>query len=253
MAEKKSFMIYLDNEKQVNMLTDEQAGKLFKALFEFAKDGTETDFDDGMIAMAFSFMTDSITRDTAKYNAKCEKNKAIALEREANRRAERERQAQKLEHERARAYTNITDIDKDKDKDIDKDIDKDKDKDIDKDKDKDIDKDIDKDKDKDIDKDKEIDINKRTVKPSPAPPKSVKKKFGEYGNISLTDEQYSQLVKDYGESVMNDYIRRMDEYIQMKGKKYKDFNLALRNWIKKDGITKGNDSYGRINKGLILE
>ena len=233
MAEKKSFMIYLDNEKQVNMLTDEQAGKLFKALFEFAKDGTETDFDDGMIAMAFSFMTDSITRDTAKYNAKCEKNKAIALEREANRRAERERQAQKLEHERARAYTNITDIDKDKDKDIDKDIDKDKDK--------------------DIDKDKEIDINKRTVKPSPAPPKSVKKKFGEYGNISLTDEQYSQLVKDYGESVMNDYIRRMDEYIQMKGKKYKDFNLALRNWIKKDGITKGNDSYGRINKGLILE
>ena len=223
MAEKKSFMIYLDNEKQVNMLTDEQAGKLFKALFEFAKDGTETDFDDGMIAMAFSFMTDSITRDTAKYNAKCEKNKAIALEREANRRAERERQAQKLEHERARAYTNITDIDKDKDKD------------------------------KDIDKDKEIDINKRTGKPSLAPPKSVKKKFGEYGNVSLTDEQYSQLVKDYGESVMNDYIQRMDEYIQMKGKKYKDFNLALRNWIKKDGITKGNDSYGRINKGIILD
>ena len=223
MAEKKSFMIYLDNEKQVNMLTDEQAGKLFKALFEFAKDGTETDFNDGMIAMAFSFMTDSITRDTAKYNAKCEKNKAIALEREANRRAEREHQAQKLEHERARAYTNITDIDKDKDID------------------------------KDIDKDKEIDINKRTGKPSPAPPKSVKKKFGEYGNVSLTDEQYSQLVKDYGESVMNDYIQRMDEYIQMKGKKYKDFNLALRNWIKKDGITKGNESYGRINKGIILD
>ena len=134
MAEKKSFMIYLDNEKQVNMLTDEQAGKLFKALFEFAKDGTETDFNDGMIAMAFSFMTDSITRDTAKYNAKCEKNKAIALEREANRRAERERQAQKLEHERVRTYTNSTDIDNDKD--IDKDKDKDKDKDIEKEKEK---------------------------------------------------------------------------------------------------------------------
>ena len=33
----------------------------------------------------------------------------------------------------------------------------------------------------------------------------------------------------------------------------KDFNLALRNWIKKDGITKGNESYGRINKGIILD
>ena len=95
--------------------------------------------------------------------------------------------------------------------------------------------------------------DKGTVKPSPAPPKSSKKNFGEYGNVSLTDEQYSQLVKDYGEPVMNDYIQRMDEYIQMKGKKYKDFNLALRNWIKKDGITKGNDSYGRINKGIILD
>ena len=71
MAEKKSFLIYLDNQKQVNMLTDEQAGKLFKALFEFAKDGTETDFNDGMTAMIFSFMADSIARDTAKYNAKC--------------------------------------------------------------------------------------------------------------------------------------------------------------------------------------
>lgn len=134
MAEKKSFLIYLDNQKQVNMLTDEQAGKLFKALFEFARSGIETDFKDGMTAMIFSFMADSIARDTAKYKAKCEKNKAIALEREANRRAERERQAQKLEHERVRTYTNSTDIDNDKD--IDKDKDKDKDKDIEKEKEK---------------------------------------------------------------------------------------------------------------------
>ena len=95
--------------------------------------------------------------------------------------------------------------------------------------------------------------NKGTDKPSPAPPKSVKKTFGEYSNISLTDDQYQQLVRDYGESVINDYIQRMDEYIQMKGKKYKDFNLALRNWIKKDGITKGNELYGRIDKGIVLE
>lgn len=96
-------------------------------------------------------------------------------------------------------------------------------------------------------------VSKKADISSAPSPKSVKKKFGEYKNISLTDEQYRQLVKDYGEPVMNDYIQRMDEYIQMKGKKYKDFNLALRNWIKKDGITKGNDSYGRINKGLMLE
>lgn len=222
MAEKKSFMIYLDNEKQVNMLTDEQAGKLFKALFEFAKDGTETDFNDGMIAMAFSFMADSIKRDTEKYESICQK-RAENIKKRWNKKQNEGNTNDTNVYNCNFCNTNHTHIDKDKDIDI------------------------------DIDKDKEIDINKRTGKPSPAPPKSVKKKFGEYGNVSLTDEQYSQLVKDYGEPVMNDYIRRMDEYIQMKGKKYKDFNLALRNWIKKDGITKGNDSYGRINKGIILD
>ena len=228
MAEKKSFMIYLDNEKQVNMLTDEQAGKLFKALFEFAKDGTETDFNDGMIAMAFSFMADSIKRDTEKYESICQK-RAENIKKRWNKKQDEGNTNDTNVYNCNFCNTNHTHIDKD--------IDKDKDIDID----------------KDIDKDKEIDINKRTVKPSPAPPKSSKKKFGEYGNVSLTDEQYSQLVKDYGEPVMNEYIQRMDEYIQMKGKKYKDFNLALRNWIKKDGITKGNDSYGRINKGIILD
>ena len=218
MAEKKSFMIYLDNEKQVNMLTDEQAGKLFKALFEFAKDGTETDFNDGMIAMAFSFMTDSIKRDTEKYESICQK-RAENIKKRWNKKQDEGNTNDTNVYNCNFCNTNHTHIDKDKD----------------------------------IDKDKEIDINKRTGKPSPAPPKSSKKNFGEYGNVSLTDEQYSQLVKDYGEPVMNDYIRRMDEYIQMKGKKYKDFNLALRNWIKKDGITKGNDSYGRINKGIILD
>ena len=216
MAEKKSFMIYLDNEKQVNMLTDEQAGKLFKALFEFAKDGTETDFDDGMIAMAFSFMADSIKRDTEKYESICQK-RAENIKKRWNKKQDESNTNDTNVYNCNFCNTNHTHIDKD------------------------------------IDKEKEIDINKRTDKPSPAPPKSLKKKFGEYGNVSLTDENYNQLVKDYGESVINDYIQRMDEYIQMKGKKYKDFNLALRNWIKKDGITKGNDSYGRINKGLILE
>lgn len=222
MAEKKSFMIYLDNEKQVNMLTDEQAGKLFKALFEFAKNGTETDFDDGMIAMAFSFMADSIKRDTEKYESICQK-RAENIKKRWNKKQDESNTNDTNVYNCNFCNTNHTHIDKDIDKDI------------------------------DIDKEKEIDINKRTDKPSPAPPKSLKKKFGEYGNVSLTDENYNQLVKDYGESVINDYIQRMDEYIQMKGKKYKDFNLALRNWIKKDGITKGNDSYGRINKGLILE
>ena len=96
-------------------------------------------------------------------------------------------------------------------------------------------------------------VSKKADVSSAPLPKSVKKKFGEYKNISLTDEQYQKLVNDFGETVISEYIQRMDEYIQMKGKKYRDFSLAIRNWLKRDGITKGNQSYGRINKGLMLE
>lgn len=53
----------------------------------------------------------------------------------------------------------------------------------------------------------------------------------------MNHEQYQKLCSDYGESIIADYIKRIDEWIQMKGKNpYKDFNLAIRNWLNRDGI-----------------
>ena len=74
MAEKKSFILYFDNEKQVNMLTNEQAGMLFKALFKFAKTGEETEFEDLAVSIVYGFISDSIRRDTEKYDKVCQKN-----------------------------------------------------------------------------------------------------------------------------------------------------------------------------------
>lgn len=220
MAEKKSFILYLDYKMHFDLLTNEQKGILINALFEFAENGEVQKFEDKVVEMAFSFISIQMKRDKEKYDEVCERR------REAGKLGGRPKKPNGLDEKAKKPNGFLEKQTKAKKPDTDNDTDN------------------------DTDTDNDI---KRTGKPSPAPPKSVKKKFGEYGNVSLTDEQYSQLVKDYGEPVMNDYIRRMDEYIQMKGKKYKDFNLALRNWIKKDGITKGNDSYGRINKGIILD
>lgn len=138
MADKKSFLIYLDNQKQVNMLTDEQAGKLFKALFAFAKDGIETDFDDGVVAMIFSFMSDSIKRDTEKYEEVCEnRRKAGKLggrPKKANGLSEKAKKANGFFENQTKAKK--ADIDNDKDNDIDNDNDMDMDKDMEKDKEK---------------------------------------------------------------------------------------------------------------------
>ena len=54
------------------MLTMEQRGELFTALYEYAINEKTTEFDNGMVKMAFSFMKAQIARDFEKYREKCE-------------------------------------------------------------------------------------------------------------------------------------------------------------------------------------
>lgn len=70
------------------------------------------------------------------------------------------------------------------------------------------------------------------------PKKPPRKKYGEYQHILLTEAQHAKLIKDYSVSQVEDVIKKMDEWIQLKGKPYKDFNLALRKWIREES-TKG--------------
>lgn len=59
----------------------------------------------------------------------------------------------------------------------------------------------------------------------------TKHKFGEYSHILLTDKQYDKLVVDYGEERTKEAIKYLDEYIEMKGYKCKNHNLAIRKWV----------------------
>lgn len=73
---KKSFIVYYDNEVIVGHLPDEEAGMLFKSLFPFAKDRIKPDFKNSpALAMAFDIISMSIIRSDEKYEKKCEKNR----------------------------------------------------------------------------------------------------------------------------------------------------------------------------------
>lgn len=61
--------------------------------------------------------------------------------------------------------------------------------------------------------------------------KETKHKYGEYKHVLLTDKQLEKLKKDYGEDKTNTAIKFFDEYIQEKGYKCKDHNLAMRRWV----------------------
>lgn len=73
MGEKKSFILYLDTIKQWDMLSDEQAGKLIKALLRYCESGDKLETDDGMLSMAFGFIIAQIDRDSEKWNTIREK------------------------------------------------------------------------------------------------------------------------------------------------------------------------------------
>ena len=67
MATKKSFVLYTDSAEQFEILSDEQAGKLIKAVFNYAENRILPKFDDGMLIMAFSFIKGQIDRDSEKW------------------------------------------------------------------------------------------------------------------------------------------------------------------------------------------
>ena len=73
MEEKRSFILYSSYMEQFNELSDEQAGKLIKAIFMYAEKKIIPEFDDGMVKMAFSFIKSRIDLDLEKWNKTREK------------------------------------------------------------------------------------------------------------------------------------------------------------------------------------
>lgn len=74
-------------------------------------------------------------------------------------------------------------------------------------------------------------------------------KYGEFKHVLLSDEQYSSLIRNFGESKTKEYIKRADEYCEQYGKSYKNYSLTIRKWINKDGERNGNNKNHEESKG----
>ena len=64
--------------------------------------------------------------------------------------------------------------------------------------------------------------------------KENKSKYWEYKNVLLTESEKNKLIKDLWQEKFDSYIKTLDEWIEMKWYKYKNHNLAMRNWIRRD-------------------
>ena len=76
----------------------------------------------------------------------------------------------------------------------------------------------------------QVNTNNNTNNTNNSKKRVTRHKHGQYSHILLTDEQYDRLKSEY--PAIDETIKKMDEWIQLKGKPYKDYNLALRKWLK---------------------
>ena len=72
--DKTNFILYKDSKEIINILSDEQAGKLFKAIFQYVEDRTELDTKDGMLKIAFTQIKITLERDLIKYKSTVKRN-----------------------------------------------------------------------------------------------------------------------------------------------------------------------------------
>lgn len=66
-----------------------------------------------------------------------------------------------------------------------------------------------------------------------------KKKYGEFQNVLLTDEELGKLKERYPKQ-FEPTIERLSGYCEAHGKKYKSYYAAILNWIRRNGENQGN-------------
>ena len=85
---------------------------------------------------------------------------------------------------------------------------------------------------KDITNNYNINNNNKTSKKKTT--KEVRHKYGEFKNVLLSDKDLEKLKTEYGEELVEKYIKKMDEWIELNGRRYKNYYLALRQWMNKE-------------------
>lgn len=107
------------------------------------------------------------------------------------------------------------------------------------------------DKEEDIDRDIEYKTQASTSQEGKTPKSSklkneIKHKYGEYGWVQLSDEQYGSLLRDLGQVELDRCISYIDESAQSSGNKnrWKDWNLVIRR-CHREGWGLRRQSYGQ--------
>lgn len=78
---KDTFILYTSYKDAIMILSDEQAGRLLKAIFEYATTGIKQEIDDTAVKFAYMLIVSQIENSNRQYEKKCERNRENAAKR----------------------------------------------------------------------------------------------------------------------------------------------------------------------------
>ena len=78
---KDTFILYTSYKDAIMILSDEQAGRLLKAIFEYATTGVKVEIEDMAVKFAYMLIVSQIESSNRQYEKKCERNRENAAKR----------------------------------------------------------------------------------------------------------------------------------------------------------------------------
>lgn len=119
MPDKKSFILYIERKKEIDMLSNEQCGILFKAIFEYVDTGNIPEIEDLAVKLMFSVFKAQINREAEKWKETCRKRSEAGKKGMATRWGDNKNNKVKQnitsDNKTKQTITNITDNDNDND------------------------------------------------------------------------------------------------------------------------------------------
>lgn len=173
---KDSYVMYKNWSNGIQKLTDEQAGKLIKAICAF-QNGEEAEPDDIAASALFEIFKVKMTEDAEAYKAKVEKLKDNFKSQKGKEKSQKDKNKPQKENKKHQKDVVATDTDTLTDTD------------------------------------------------------TIKKNYGEYKHVLLSDKDIENLKKKHSHQEIQDAIDYLDAYIEDKKYKSKNHKCAMDRWV----------------------
>ena len=198
---KDSFILYNSFYEPIKNLTNEQLGKLLRAVFDYTINGVTTKDND--ILIAFMFIKHQIDLDTKKWEEERKKRSEAGRIGGINRAKNQNQNLSSKIKQCLGVYKSAKQSQANQGDNV------------------------------------NVNVNVNNKKEN-----NKKKKFGEFDNVLLTEEEYTKLENNN----LLTYIEKLSTYLESTGKKYKSHYATILNWSRKEKQDNNKDEETKLTK-----